>query len=95
MKPFNKILLVNLVVSVAVGIVSFIVFHSFPRNSDPPLWILISSVTLIILQSIVCWVIAIVLLIKKKTNPGLGFLLSGVLVFVVGFGTCSAMMFQF
>jgi hypothetical protein len=93
MRPLNKILLINLVASAGIAIFSFTLLHALPKgDSSFPLWILISGVALIILQSSICCIVAIVYFVKKKTHHGLGFLLSGLLVFIIGFGTCSAMM---
>jgi hypothetical protein len=50
---------------------------------------------LLCLQGLGCWISSLVFLLMGKPPQGLGFLLSGFLVFLLGFGTCSAMMFSF
>lgn len=92
MKPLHKILIFNLALSLGVGVVCFIALRLTPLASDVGAYLLALDLGFIILQIAICWILSLVFFVKGDTGKGLGFLLSGLVVGVVGFGTCSAML---
>ncbi|MCE9625417.1 MAG: hypothetical protein K8R69_08215 [Deltaproteobacteria bacterium] len=93
MKPFNKILAINLLIALAIGAVSLVGAGAAPRNGDANAFIALGGVILMGIQAVVCWVASLVYLVKKQTSQGLAFLLSGLLLPILGFGTCSLSLF--
>lgn len=92
MKATHKILLFNLALSLGVGIVCFTALQLGAKRSDFGMLLLVGDLIFVLLQILACWVLSLVFFVKKNTGKGLGFLLSGIAVGVVGFGTCSAML---
>lgn len=92
MKSTHKILLFNLALSLGVGIVCFAALQLGAKKSDFGVVLLVGDLIFILVQIVACWVLSIVFFVKKDAGKGLGFLLSGIAVGVVGFGTCSAML---
>jgi hypothetical protein len=92
MKPIHKILLANLLVSLGIGIVAFFGIQLMPKNGDTAAILMGISLIVIAVQALVCWIASLVYFLKKNNAYGLGLLLSGFLVGLVGFGTCSALL---
>ena len=95
MKPIHKILLANLFVSLGIGILAFFGIHLLPKTGNSVPILMAASLIAIVLQALGCWITSVVYFVKQKNDRGLGFLLSGFLVGLVGFGTCSALVMSF
>ncbi|MCC7343666.1 MAG: hypothetical protein IT573_01930 [Deltaproteobacteria bacterium] len=92
MKPVNKILLFNLCLSLGLGVLCFAALRALPKVLDLGVYLLVFDLGFIFLQILTCWVLSLVFFAKGDAGKGLGFLLSGIVVGVVGFGTCSALL---
>ncbi|MFO1464256.1 MAG: hypothetical protein U1F66_10815 [bacterium] len=93
MKPFNKILGFNLLIALVVGVLALLGAGFAPRKGDLNLMGAMAGLILMGIQALVCWITGVVFLFKNRTSEGLGFLLSGFLLPVLGFGTCSLSLF--
>lgn len=86
-KPFYKVLLINLIILFSYSIL-FVIGVKGSIDHEGDVYTFFGLAFVIALHFFATLLIAIILLVMKKKELGLGMLLSSLLVVIVGFSSC-------